>query len=42
MCFMLAQSTPISEHTEGLVKTEVMSTVHGISKWPVERLGASI
>ena len=27
MYVMLAQSTPISYHTEGLVKTEVMSTV---------------
>ena len=27
MCVMLAQSTPISYHAEGLVKTEVMSTV---------------
>ena len=25
---ILAQSTPIAYHTEGLVETEVMSTVH--------------
>ena len=42
MCFMFAQSTPISEHTEVLVKTEVISTVPGILKWPVKKLGASI
>ena len=27
MYVMFAQSTPISYHTEGLIKTEVMSTV---------------
>ena len=27
---MFAQSTPISYHTEGLVKTEVMSTIDSI------------
>ena len=28
MCIILDQNAPISYHTEGLVETEVMSTVH--------------
>ena len=35
MCVMLALSTPISYHTGGLVKTEVMSTVQ-ITIWRKE------
>ena len=41
-CVMLAQSIPISYHTEGFVKTEMMSTVNALTLTNRQQLFKSV